>query len=387
MSLLRSAAPVLLLAALVSGCSTPVGDYVDRWFGSGPALKPAELVALKPTANVKVVWQASAGAAERFVFTPLVGESAVAVAAAAGQITRVDGANGKILSRVDLKTPLSGGVGGDRRLLVVGTPKGEVHAFDSAGKPLWKSQVNSDVLSAPVVEQDIVVVRSGDGRLLGLDAATGARKWVYARTLPALTVRTHVSVQSYRGAVFAGFPGGRLVAVAAANGNLIWEATVALPKGATELERVADVASLPVTDGRQVCAAAYQGRVACFGAVKGELIWARDFSSVSGMSMDPANVYVADDKSAIIAFDRSNGASLWKQDKLYGRNVTAPVPIGRFLAVGDLQGYVHFLSRDDGSFVARIATDGSPIVARPVALDNNVLVQTLRGGVYAIAVQ
>ncbi len=317
----------------------------------------------------------------------MVGEAAVAVAGAGGQITRFDGANGKQLSRIDVKTQLSGGVGGDRRMLLVGTPKGEVFAFDSGGKQLWKSQINSDILSAPQVDQDIVIVRSGDGRLFGLDAATGVRKWIYTRTLPPLTVRTHVTVQAYRGAVFAGFPGGRLVAVSAVNGNLIWEATVALPKGTTELERVADVASLPVTDGRQVCAAAYQGRVACFGNVRGELIWARDFSSVSGLSMDSSNVYASDDKSAIVAFDRSNGASLWKQDKLYGRNITAPALVGRFLAVGDLQGYVHFLSREDGSFVARIATDGSPIIAQPVALDKNIVVQTLKGGVYAIAVQ
>jgi outer membrane protein assembly factor BamB len=378
---------LILLTAFAGGCSTPVGDYIDRWFGSGPVIKPAELVALKPTATTKIVWQAAAGSAEKFVFSPLIGEAAVVVASAAGQITRIDGANGKQLSRVDAKTLLSGGVGGDRRLLVVGTPKGEVFAFDYAGKQLWKTQINSDVLSAPQVDQDIVIVRSGDGRLFGLDAATGVRKWIYQRTLPALTVRTHVSVQTYRGAVFAGFPGGRLVAVSAANGGLIWEATVALPKGTTELERVADVSSMPVTDGRQVCAAAYQGRVACFGTVKGELIWARDFSSVSGLTMDSRNVYASDDKSAIVAFDRSNGASLWKQDKLYGRNVTAPVLAGRFLAVGDLQGYVHFLSREDGSFVARLATDGSPIIAQPVALDDNILVQTLKGGVYAIAVQ
>ena len=206
-------------------------------------------------------------------------------------------------------------------------------------------------------------------------------------TMPALTVRTHVSVQPYRGAVFAGFPSGRLVAISASNGNLIWEATVALPKGATELERVADVTSIPVTDGRQVCAAAYQGRVACFGTTKGELIWARDFSSVSGLTMDARNVYVTDEKSAIVAFDRANGASHWKQDKLLGRNVTAPALAGRFIAVGDLQGYVHFISRDDGSFVARIATDGSPVVAQPVTLDGNIIVQTLKGGVYAISVQ
>ena len=386
MKFARTAA-LIFLAAVAAGCSTPVGDYIDRWFGSGPSIKPAELVALKPTATARILWQANAGSAEKFVFSPLIGESAVVVASGAGQITRIDGANGKQLSRIDTKTQLSGGVGGDRRMLVVGTPKGEVFAYDYAGKQLWKTQINSDVLSAPQVDQDIVIVRSGDGRLFGLDVATGARKWIYQRTLPALTVRTHVSVETYRGAVFAGFPGGRLVAVSAANGGLIWEATVALPKGPTELERVSDVSSLPVTDGRHVCAAAYQGRVACFGTVKGELIWARDFSSVSGLTMDARNVYASDEKSAIAAFDRNNGASLWKQDKLYGRNITAPAITGRFLAVGDLQGYVHFLSREDGSFVARIATDGTPIIAQPAALDDHILVQTLKGGVYAIAVQ
>jgi outer membrane protein assembly factor BamB len=378
---------LVLLLALAGGCSTPVGDYIDRWFGSGPVIKPAELVVLKPTAMTRILWQAAAGSAEKSVFSPMLGESAVIVASAAGQITRLESGSGKVVARIDAKTGLSGGVGGDRRMVIVGTAQGEVIAFDYSGKLLWKAQISSDILSAPQVEQDIAVVRSGDGRLFGFDAATGARKWVYQRTLPALTVRTHVGMQPYRGAVFAGFPGGRLVALSAASGGLVWEAAVALPKGTTELERVADVTSLPVTDGRQVCAAAYQGRVACFGAAKGELLWARDFSSVSGMTMDTRNVYASDEKSAIVAFDRANGASLWKQDKLLGRNISAPALAGRYLAVGDLQGYVHFLSRDDGSFVARIATDGSPIIAQPIPLDDNVLVQTLKGGVYAIAVQ
>ena len=378
---------LLPLLVLAGGCSTPVGDYIDHWFGSGPTVKPAELVVIKQTATPKILWQSNAGSAEKYVFSPLVGEVAVTVAGANGQITRLDGGNGKQLARIDAKTRLSGGVGGDARMVVVGTPKGEVLAFDPAGKPLWTAQISSDVLSAPQIEQEIVIVRSGDGRLFGFDATTGARKWVYQRTLPALTVRTHVGVQPYRGGVFAGFPGGKLVALSVSTGSVIWEGTVALPKGATELERVADVSSLPVTDGRQVCAAAYQGRVACFGPQKGDLLWARDFSSVSGITMDARNIYASDDKSAVVAFDRSNGSSLWKQDKLFGRNITAPVSVGRYLAVGDFQGYVHFLSRDDGSFVARIATDGSPIIAQPVPLDENILVQTLKGGVYAIAIQ
>ena len=371
---------------LAGGCAAP-GDYIDKWFGSGPAQKPAELTVFKPSATAKIVWQGAVGTAEKYVFMPAVDADSVYAGAASGQIVRFDAAGGKVLARIDSKNRLSGGVGTDGRVVLGGTAKGEVLALDAAGKLLWKAQLSSEILSAPQIDQGVVVVRSGDGRIYGLDAATGARKWLYQRPLPALSVRTHVGVVVSRGAVFAGFAGGRLIALALATGNVGWEATVALPKGATELERVADVSSLPVLDAKQACAVAFQGRVACFDLVQGTLNWARDVSSISGMTLDDQNVYVADEKSALIAFVKSNGASVWKQDKLYGRYVSAPVVVGKYVAVGDFQGYVHFLSSEDGSFAARIATDGSPIVAQPRTFGNGILVQTVKGGVFAIGIQ
>jgi outer membrane protein assembly factor BamB len=383
--LLRAALAVAIL--LAGGCSFAPGDYIDKLTSSGPVIKPAELTAITSSANAKILWKGSAGAAEKYVFTPLLDDGAVYAAGAAGQITRFDAGTGRQLTRIETKHRLSGGVGGDGRLILAGTGKGEVLAFEPGGKLLWQAQITSDVLSAPQIDQGIVVVRSGDGRIYGFDAATGGRKWIYQRTLPALTVRTSVGVVLYRGAVFAGFPGGRLVALTLSNGNVGWEATVALPKGSTELERVADISSPPVHDGKQICAAAFQGRVACFDLAKGALLWARDISSVSGMAMDGLNVYVSDDKSAVVAFDKNTGASLWKQDKLSGRNISMPVVAGKYLAVGDYQGYLHILSRDDGSFVARVATDGSTIAALAVTIDNNILVQTRNGGIFAISIQ
>ena len=381
---------VALLPLLMAACSAPsvpVGDYIDRWFGSGPVLKPAALVAIKPTATARILWQGNAGTAERFVFTPAIAANSVYAAGAAGEIVRFDAGSGKVLARIATKHRLSGGVGSDGRLILAGTARGEVLAFDQGGKPLWKTQLTSEVLSAPQTDHGIVVVRSGDGRIYGLDAATGIRQWVYQRTLPALTVRTHVGIAFYRDAVFAGFAGGRLVALAINNGSVGWEATVALPKGATELERVADISSLPVIDGRQACAVAFQGRVACFDLTKGTPGWARDISSVAGMAIDDRNVYVSDDKGAVVAFEKSTGSSQWKQDKLYGRRISGPAAVGRHVVVGDYEGYVHVLSRDDGSFAARIATDGSAIIAQPLAFNDGVLVQTRDGGVYAITIQ
>ena len=244
------------------------------------------------------------------------------------------------------------------------------------------------MLAPPQAQDGTVVARSADGHIYGLDAATGARKWVYQRLTPALSVRTHAGLVIERGGVFIGFPGGRLVALSILNGHVGWEAVVALPRGATELERVADITSLPVIDGPRICAVAFQGRVGCFDITRGTVVWAREVSSIAGLTVDAGYLYVTDDKNAVLALDKNSGASIWRQDKLAGRSVSAPLAVGRHVAVGDVEGYVHLLSREDGAFAGRIATDGSAITAPPVALDTaTFLVQTRNGGVYAITVQ
>lgn len=380
---------LLLLPAafLLQGCQT-VGDLYQGWFGSAPKQKAAELVQFQPRATLRVVWQGSIGAAQRNVFYPAVGGNAVYAASASGRIVAYGASSGGVQSQFEAGTPLSGGVGLAGGLVLAGTAKGEVLAFEPSGKLLWKVQLSGEVLAPPAGADGLVVVRTADGRIYGLNAVDGKQRWVYQRALPPLAVRNFAGLVINRGAVFAGFPGGRLVAIALPTGNVGWESVVALPKGATELERVADVTSFPVIDDQRICAVAFQGRVACFDPQGGNTLWARDASSIAGMSLDQRNAYVTDDRSAVLALDKRSGASLWKQDKLFGRWVSAPLALGRHVFVGDFEGYVHVLSRDDGAFVARIATDGSAIQAPPVALDlGTVLVQTRNGGLYAIGVQ
>ena len=375
------------LALLVAGCQA-VSDGYRRIFGT-PAPKPAELVAIpQPRATLRIAWQGSVGAADRNVFYAARSGTVVWTASAAGHVVGFDMARGTPAGRIEAGERVSGGVGAGAGLVLLGTPKGEVLAFDPAGKLQWKAQLSSAVLAPPQAQEGIVVARAGDGHVYGLDAATGKQRWVYQRTPPALSVRTHAGVVIDRGGVFVGFPAGRLVALSLTSGNVGWEAVVALPKGATELERVADITSPPVLDAGRICAAAFQGRVACLDAARGTMLWARDVSSVSGIGVDDRYLYVTDDKDAVAALDKTSGASLWRQDRMARRHVSAPLPMGRYVAVGDLEGYVHLLSRDDGSFAARIATDGSAIVAPPVAIDmSTFLVQTRNGGVYAITIQ
>lgn len=376
--------PVCLTAA---GCQTVSSTY-DRLFGRTPETrKPAELVQIKPLFNPRILWQGSVGSAEKQVYFPAVSGGTVYATGASGQITGFDAQNGRPTAKLEAGR-LTGGVGTGSGLVLAGGQKGEVLAFARDGKLQWKVQLTGEVLAPPAAEEGVVVVRTGDGRLHGLDAATGKRRWMYQRPLPALLVRNHAGVVIHRDAVFAGFPGGRLIALSLATGSVGWEAIVAIPRGTTELERVADITSLPLVDGRQVCAVAFQGRAACFDAASGTSIWARDMSSIAGLGGDARILYITDDQNAVVALDRGNGASLWKQDRLFGRGVSGPLALGRYVIVGDFEGYVHFLSREDGSFAARIATDGSPVISPPVALDmTSFVVQTRNGGLFAISTQ
>ena len=384
----------LLLTGLtlaVAGCSTISNtvDALNPFSKSAPKAKPAELPTFKPSAELARAWQAGIGSAGEYVFTPAVVGDSVYVAARAGALARFD--DGRQVWRVSVGQVLSGGVGADDKLVVVGTPKGDVLAFHAAdGRQAWQVRVSSEILAAPAVQGDLVAVRSGDARIFGFEAADGKRRWVYQRTTPSLALRSNVGAVLTDKAIYAGFPGGKLVALARNNGAALWESAVALPRGTTELERIADVASDPVVEGTSVCAVAYQGRATCFDVDNGRQLWARDVSSVAGLDIGNRALYVTDDKGAVHAFDRNSGATLWKQDKLALRGVTRPLALGRRIAVGDFQGYVHLLAEDDGTFVARIATDGSAIDAAPLqrkGADDSFVVQTKNGAVHALTVK
>lgn len=185
--------------------------------------------------------------------------------------------------------------------------------------------------------------------------------------------------------VFAGFPGGKLVALAQSNGGLRWEGTVSLPHGTTELERMSDVTGLPWIGDGEACAAAHQGRAACFDLRNGSMLWARPLSSSAGLAVSDRFVFVSEDSGAVVALARSGGTSLWRQDKLKNRKLSAPLVLGDYVIVGDLEGYVHILAAATGAFVGRAETDGSPILTPPVRIAGGFLVQTTRGGLFAFA--
>jgi outer membrane protein assembly factor BamB len=238
-----------------------------------------------------------------------------------------------------------------------------------------------------VIGQGVVVTLTLDNRVVGYDAKTGEKKWTVQRVAPPLTLRNAPGMVVVGKDVIVAQPGGKLVALALATGALRWEAAVAEGRGATELERVTDIGGTPVVYDKDVCAATYQGRIGCFDVATGATRWTKDFSSNVGAGADQRFVFGADDKGNVAAFNRDGGTSAWRNDKLAWRQLSTPVSVGRAVAVGDLEGVVHFLSREDGAFLARAKTDGSAIRSLGVIAGANLLFQTQSGTVTAIAVE
>ncbi|MGE5095305.1 MAG: outer membrane protein assembly factor BamB [Betaproteobacteria bacterium] len=373
--------PGALLAATllaVGGCSS-WNPLVAMGIRSEPAHKPTPLAPINATVTPRAAWSANVGKSGGFAFRPQLEGDRVYAAAADGAVSVLDAESGRQVARYDTKKKLSAGVTVGEGRIVLGTLKGEVIVLDAAnGNPAWSTSVAGEVIAPAAITRQSVIVRTSDGRIFGLAPADGKRQWVFQRPTPALLLRSEAGVLVSGGDVVAGYPNGKLIALDLDDGKLTWEVTVSQPHGTTELERIADVAGLPVIESGTICAGAYQGKIACFDIQTRNMVWSRDVSTPTGLARGAKHVYAVDDTGAVHALDKATGTSVWKQDKLQYRKLSAPVVVSGYVVVGDLQGYIHVLSPDDGSIVGRLATDGTA-VEELVPVTDGVLVQTAGG--------
>ena len=345
--------------------------------------EPVPLTEFKSVLEVQQTWKTSVGKAGRYLFSPVAVGDAVFVAGANGSVAKIDAKTGKDIWRTKLHDDLSAGVGSDGNLTAVGALKGGVFVLGPDGKQLWKGTVAGEIISPPLVGNGYVIVRTIDGQVIAFNAQTGEQKWAYRNRAEPLNLRVSAGM-TFAGdqAVLAGFPGGSLSAINLQTGDNYWQAPVSYPKGVTEVERINDVSGPPTLVGAETCAVTFQGQLGCFDANSGHLVWEKPFSSTSGIAQDEHAVVGADDWSIVNAFDVTTGNPLWKNDKLKNRALSVPLVLGHAVVMGDYQGFVHFLSLDDGSFVARMPTDKSPITAAPVMAGNTLVVQTHDGDIY-----
>jgi outer membrane protein assembly factor BamB len=379
--------PVVRVAALAAlafaaGCASynPL-----KWVGimSDPTHPPTPLAAIDAKVTPRAAWTASVGKSAGLNLRPAIDGGRVYAASAEGTITVLAEDDGHVVSRIETKKPIAGGLEVADGRIIAGTLKGEVLAYDTSGKSLWTAPVAGEVLAPASVSRNIVVVRTADGRIFAFAAADGKRLWVYQRPTPSLLLRSAAGVLALGGDVVAGYPNGKLIALDLEDGKLTWEETVAFPKGATELERIADVAGLPVIDGPNVCAAAFQLKVGCFEIATRNVVWSRELSTARALATDAKNLYLVDEAGAVQALDKKTGASVWKNDKLLYRRLTSPVVFDGKVIVGDVEGYLQVLSADDGAIVGRLPTDGTQVISLVPGL-SALFAQTAGGALVAV---
>jgi len=376
--LMRSTTRFLLFVSiliLLSGCGG-TKNFLKKFSGGGTdnTEPPTPLVEIETIAEIIELWSKNTGKGSTKQFlklTPSHSQGKVFVADALGNLASLDANNGNTLWKIDTDLTISGGPGASEKLTMIGSDEGDVLAYASeSGEFIWQAKVSSEILAAPQEANDIVVVRTIDGRIFGLDANDGSRLWIYERTMPALTLRGTSNPIITGDIVIAGFDGGRLSAIDLFTGKLIWETSVSLSSGRSQLERMVDIDSDPVIIGNDIYVATFQGRLASVALEDGRITWTRDISSYAGFTSDGNIIYITDDQSHVWALDRATGVSVWKQENLYARQATAPATIGNLVVVGDLEGYLHWMDKDNGQFVARTQVSESAIIAPPVAVED-----------------
>jgi outer membrane protein assembly factor BamB len=382
--LLRPAG-ALLLVVFLAGCET-IGGFFAMGDDEDPR-QPAELVDFDDQIDLRRLWSVNIGKGQGdglYRLQPVLVGDRIYVAAANGEVRAVEGDSGRSLWKVKLDIEVSGGVGHFENSLYLGGTDGEVIRLDTGnGDVVWQGSVSGEVLAAPQGDGGIVVVQTYDGKLYGLDHASGERRWRYDSNVPVLTIRGTSTPILRDGVAYAGFASGRVLAFDADDGSTLWEARIAIPQGRSEIERIVDVDGAMALSGMELYVASYQGRISALDVRTGRKLWQRNVSSFYGVSQGFGNVYVAEENGTVTAHLRNGQGIRWQQEALAWRGLSRPIPVSSYLAVMDFEGYLHILSQVDGEFLARERPDKAGARADMIADGTRLFVYTNKGRLVA----
>ena len=357
-------AALLALTLLAVGCSS----------NSKKELPPAELTDFKEEVRLEKQWSRSVGDGQGELYNllePAVDGQTIYAASAEGRVMAMQRESGEVLWKKDLDLPISGAVGVGSGMVLLGTLRGDVIALDAgSGEQKWRAKVTSEVLAAPATNGDVVVVQTQDDKLIGLDAASGDQRWIYESTVPVLTLRGTGAPLIAGRLALAGLASGKVVAVDVQRGLPVWEQRVAIPQGRSELDRVVDIDGGLLLEDNILYVASYQGRAAALDVSSGRVLWQREASSYVGVAEGTGSIFVSQASGTVESLDSRGSSSLWSNDALARRQLSAPAVLSSNVVVGDLEGYVHLLSQVDGRFVGREKVDGDGVRVRPLVVDS-----------------
>lgn len=362
------------LALLLTAC--------NGFFEKDNTPPPTPLTNIKAEVQPRLLWSTKTGAGtdgEYLKMSPALGETALYTTSAKGSVTAINKATGRILWEVNTGLALSAGPGIGNGIVVVVSRHGEVMALNQAdGKSLWKVSIPGEILAKPAIERDTVVVKAVDGYVRAFSAQNGNEKWSFQQVEPNLILRAS-SAPIIRGRdVLIGFANGNLAKFSLTDGQLFWLQPVTIPEGAFAIQRMIDIDANPIVHDHRIYAATYQGKIASLDWTSGRILWNHDISSYTGMIADSNSVYISDAKSHVWAFSADGGLVNWRQNKLEARNVSSPALMNNYVVVGDAEGYLHWLGKEDGHFAGRVSA-GSAIYTSPIVDDGVLYAFTNKG--------
>lgn len=364
----RAAAGCAALAlALLAGCGA------DK-------PKPKALEQITPKIAGRQVWAAKVDGVA-FPLSVVVRDGNFIVASSGGTLLGLEAATGRQLWSASAGAELSAGVGSDGRFHAVVTTDNKLVVFDGS-KEIWREQLKSRVSTAPLVAGERVFVMGVDRAVHAYDVLDGKRLWSLQRPGEALTLLNIGVLMAYKDTLIAG-QGPRVAGIDPTRGTVRWEVPLGTPRGANEVERLADLVGPAVRAGSRLCARSFQVAVGCADADSGRLLWSRSTGGINAIGGDDETIFGADASDRIVAWRTANGETLWTNERMLFRGLSAPASVGPTVVFGDFEGYVHFLDRKDGQTLLRLSTDGSAVVGRPALSGNTLLVVTRKGGLFA----
>lgn len=368
-SLFSKAVAAVIFASILGGCSS-----------SGNKPKPAELGSLLPLISVRQAWVSPLGASPLPSTLTVKGDH-VFVASGNGTVAQINVSTGADVWRLSLGVPLSAGMGSDGHLSAVVTQRNDLIAV-VGGKEVWRQRLSAAAYTAPFVAGQRVFVLGADRTVFAFDGNTGTRLWSQARTGEPLVLRQSGALLAVGDTLVVGL-GGRMVGFNPNNGNIRWETPLAAPRGANDVERMVDLVGPVSRLGDEVCARAFQAAVGCVDAQRGRLKWTQTADGSQGLHGDDSLLFGTESDGRVVAWQRASGQRAWTYAGLLNRNLGSPLVLGRSVAVADGFGYVHLLSREDGTPMARLTTDGSPILSAPALAGDTLLALTQNGNLFA----
>ncbi len=371
--MLRSLLVVTVLASL-SACS------MFSIFDSGTSkLQPAPLQAVSGLVSARQAWTSRIGPVS-FPLDVNVTGTTIYVAANDGSVAAIDSRTGGDVWRTNVGGQIAAGVGSDGNVTAVITQANEVVALQG-GREIWRQKLNAQAYTSPFVAGGRVFVLAADRSVNAFDGQTGRKLWSQQRPNEPLVLRQSGVILAVDDTLVVGLA-GRLAGLNPSNGSIRWEAPIASPRGINDVERLVDLVGRVGRDGDMVCARAFQASVGCVNTVRGALIWTKPANGSQGIHSDDRFIFGTESDGTVVAWRKVDGERAWAADNLRYRHLTAPLVIGRSVAVGDSSGLVHLLSRENGSALNRLTTDGSAIAAPPTLAGNALIAVTRNGAVY-----